>query len=256
MFSNLGRREFSAAEASRQEGLLDVVKRSGAEVLWRENNSGCKGACDRVRMEVVSTAQDPELCRNDECWDEILLRGLRPSLDGLTTDAVVVLHQKGSHGPAYYRRYPDRFELFRPACRNDDISTCTAAEITNAYDNSILYTDHMLAETIKLLESYSQRFDTAMLYVSDHGESLGEKGLYLHGMPYLLAPPEQTRVPMLVWMSPGFRARSNLVDWPSPTDRLSGHSHDNLFHTTLGLLDIRTSVYREELDIFSAPSLR
>lgn len=250
LFSALGRAGFSSSKAEGQEGLLDVVHHAGYPVLWRDNNSGCKGACDRVEFEDLSSLDVPGLCADGECRDEILLRGLQERLDETSGDLMVVLHQKGSHGPAYFRRYPPEMEVFRPACHTAELSRCTREEIANAYDNSIRYTDHVLAETIALLEQNAARFDVAMLYVSDHGESLGENGVYLHGLPYFIAPEAQTNVPMIAWMSGGFLERSGLDSGCLEASRTRRITHDGVFHSVLGLLDVETSVYRENLDIF------
>lgn len=250
MFSNLGSAGFDQVTARSQENLLDVLERAGVSVLWRENNSGCKGICERVETEVVSNLRKPGLCTEEECFDEILLDGLQQRIDRTPGDMVVVLHQKGSHGPGYHLRYPSRFKVFTPTCETTSLERCSAAEIANAYDNSILYTDYFLAQTIDLLERNAASRDTAMLYVSDHGESLGENGIYLHGIPPLFAPETQTHVPMIAWLSPGF-ARNDIVD-RAQLERTRGTklSHDNLFHSVLGLMDIETSVYQARLDVF------
>jgi lipid A ethanolaminephosphotransferase len=250
MFSDLGRKGFSADRSGRREGLLDVLARAGFGVSWRDNNSGCKGTCARTGMEDVSALRRPGLC-GDECYDEVLLDGLPAFLQRADRDLVVVLHQKGSHGPSYYLRYPARFEVFSPVCRTNQLENCTPQQIVNAYDNSIVYTDHMLAQTIDLLKKQSARFDTALLYVSDHGESLGEHGgVYLHGLPWSIAPEEQKQVPMLAWLSDGFRARFGIDRACVEGRRHEPWSHDNLFHSVLGMLDIQTSAYRADLDIF------
>jgi len=250
MFSCLGREGFSANQAKGQEGLLDVLSHAGFEVLWRDNDSGCKGACDRVDYENVAKRNNPALCGSGECYDEILLEGLQKRLDRTTGDLVVVLHMHGSHGPGYHLRYPPAYEAFTPACKTLALEDCSREELVNAYDNTILYTDHVLARTIEVLQRNEARFDAAMLYASDHGESLGEKGLYLHGMPYWIAPDEQTHVPMIFWAAEGFRTRRRL-DWTAlGALREEPWSHDNLFHSVLGLLGVETSVYRPELDLF------
>ncbi|HEX4984665.1 MAG TPA: phosphoethanolamine--lipid A transferase [Burkholderiales bacterium] len=248
MFSDLGRAGRDDGREAHRENLLDVLARSGFAVKWRDNNSGCKGVCARTGMEDVSVRKDAELCPH-ECYDAVLLEGLPQLLRGADGDLVLVLHQKGSHGPSYYLRYPRQYEVFKPVCRTNQLETCTPDEIVNAYDDSILYTDRFLAQAIDLLKA-QDGLDTALLYVSDHGESLGEGGVYLHGLPWSLAPKAQKRVPMLLWMSDGFRARFGL-------DRACLHgrtrqpwSHDNLFHSVLGMLDVRTAAYRAELDLF------
>jgi lipid A ethanolaminephosphotransferase len=201
-------------------------------------------------MEDLSALDRPGLCEHGECYDEVLLDGWADLLKRTDGDLVVVMHQKGSHGPSYFLRYPKPFETFAPVCSTNQLENCTHEEIVNAYDNSIVYTDHMLAKTIELLKQGAAGFDSALLYVSDHGESLGENGgVYLHGLPWGIAPAEQKQVPMLLWLSEGFRSRFG-IDHRCIEARAGGAwSHDNLFHSVLGLLDIRTSAYRPDLDI-------
>jgi lipid A ethanolaminephosphotransferase len=250
MFLDVGRAGYEDTLARRREGLLDVLQHAGIAVRWRDNNSGCKGICDRVPYEDLSKLQVPGLCRGSECYDEILLHGLQAQIDSLAGDAVIVLHMMGSHGPAYFKRYPPAFEGFTPVCNTTDLDRCSRQSIVNAYDNTLLYTDHVLSQAIDLLRSNAPRFDTAMLYVSDHGESLGENGLYLHGAPYALAPREQIQVPMLLWLSDGVRERPG-IDTACLEARLRQPlSHDYLYHSVLGLTRVQTSVYRPERDLF------
>ena len=246
MFQEVGRSEYREPY---REGLLDIIQRAGMNVLWRDNNSGCKGACDRVPSEDVSKLKIVELCSTGECHDEILLHNLQGYLDKLTNDTVIVLHMKGSHGPAYYRRYPKAFEQFKPVCQESQLDRCSQETIVNAYDNTILYTDYVLAKTIKLL-SEQDKLDTAMWYVSDHGESLGERGLYLHGIPYAIAPNEQTHVPMVLWMSQGVEKSVGLNRSCLRLQANKAVSHDNLFHSVLGFMGVETHTYRAERDIF------
>jgi lipid A ethanolaminephosphotransferase len=248
MFLDVGRSGFEDSLALRREGLLDVLKRAGVAVWWRDNNSGCKGVCDRVPNEDLSNLQLPALCSGGECFDEVLLHGLQDYLDKLDRDAVIVLHMKGSHGPAYFKRYPPAFAEFKPACDNIQLDRCSRESIVNAYDNTLRYSDHVLGLAIDLLKANAKRFDTGMLYVSDHGESLGEKGLYLHGVPYALAPREQTHVPLVLWLSDGLRERRRINLACLEAHRGEPLSHDNLFHTVLGLAAVRTSIYQPERD--------
>lgn len=247
MFSHLDRETFSEFRGQRHEGLLDVVSRAGVEVLWRENNSGCKGVCDRVKTENMA-----ELCADGDCQDMILLEGLQQVIDRLTGDALIVLHQKGSYGPGYYRRSPPEFKAFLPECTTNQLQQCRTDELVNAYDNTILYTDYVLAQVIDLLKQNSGRFNTAMLYVSDYGESLGEKNIYLHGLPYLIAPDEQKHVPFILWFGGSF-LEENGIDRACLRQKVSDPvSHDNLFHSVLGLLGIKTVMVEKELDIFAS----
>lgn len=251
MFSGMGRRNYDPSTAKNQEGLLDVLKRAGLDVVWRDNQSGCKGVCDRVRFEDVSHSTDTEMCTDDECRDEILLKGLQQFIDHLDKDTVLVLHQMGSHGPAYFKRYPRQFERFTPVCESNALDQCTRQSIINGYDNTLLYTDHVLASLVGILHNNQQKLDTAMLYISDHGESLGEYNLFLHGTPYVLAPDQQKHVPMLAWFSDGYQ-RSFAVDTQClQRSRNSALSQDNLFHSMLGLLQVDTRIHDPALDIFA-----
>ncbi|WP_271412088.1 phosphoethanolamine transferase [Pseudomonas sp. Q1-7] len=252
MFSNMGRADYDAAQARSQEGLLDVLKHAGLKVDWRDNQSGCKGTCDRVAQENVSHAKDPDLCRDGECHDEILLKDLQAYIDNLKDDSVLVLHQMGSHGPDYAKRYPARFETFTPVCNSNALNDCSRQSIINAYDNTLVYTDYLLSSLIDLLRQNQDKVDTAMLYISDHGESLGEYNLFLHGTPYLLAPDQQKHVPLLTWFSDGYRQDFALDTACLAAERDKPLSQDNLFHSVLGLLQVRTEEYRGGLDLFAS----
>lgn len=251
MFSPYGREAYSDAEAKSHEGLLDVLQRTGVSVLWRDNNSGCKGACDRVPRQLGSELRQPALCDGDGCFDEVLLEGLPAWIEALSGDGLLVLHQEGSHGPAYHERSPQAFKRFGPECTDAAVEGCSREAIVNAYDNSILYTDFVLSRLIALLEREAARFDVAMLYVSDHGESLGEDGLYLHGLPFVLAPEAQTHVPMLLWLSGGFTEGHRVDRACLERRRHESFSHDHLFHSVLGLFDVRSQIYSPALDLFA-----
>ena len=251
-FSGAGRANTSSDISLRREGLLHMLQRAGFEVTWRENQAGCKGVCKNIPTEVTTDAKLIPFYNNGESNDAILLQGLEEKIANATGDSVIVLHMMGSHGPAYYKRYPAEFEKFTPVCASSQFSRCTSEEIINAYDNTIAYTDHVLAELAGALQRLDAKGHPAsMIYVSDHGESLGEKNIYLHGMPYAIAPEAQKHVPMVMWLSPAFQTTFGL-----DTGCLAGHakgefSHDNFFHSVLGLLDIATSTYDTALDIFA-----
>lgn len=249
LFSNLGRAHYDEARARGQENLLDVLVHAGFFVEWEDNNTGSKGVARRLPEERMGAAGPGSDCPTGGCRDEVLVEHLRAEIGrkrGL--DEVFVLHQIGSHGPAYYERYPNDFARFRPDCRSAALQSCTPEQIRNSYDNTILYTDHVLAGLVALLREEGKHRPTALVYVSDHGESTGESGLYLHGAPYALAPDEQTRVPMIVWTSPAFDAWRGLDPACVRARRGRDISHDHVFHTLLGLLDVRTSAYRPGLD--------
>src|SRR3990167_6600005 len=254
MFSHLGKQGFEDSN-DRYENLLDVLQRAGLAVLWLDNQSGCKGVCDRVPHASTLALQVPGLCEDGACFDDVMLQGLGERIAALEPQrrargVVVVLHQMGSHGPAYFKRTPASHKPFQPECRSNTLSDCPAEQLINAYDNTVAYTDHFLDQTLQWLQTQARsgRHDTGLIYLSDHGESLGENGLYLHGVPYSFAPEQQTHVPMVAWLSPGLRDRAGLS-----LDCLRGHaadpiSHDHFFHSVLGLMDVHTQAYRPTLD--------
>lgn len=252
IFSHLGRERFDNG-GSHYLNLLDMLAQGGVDVEWRDNNAGCKGVCARVPFVEYAKSASP-LCRNGYCFDEVLMSGLARRLDAVRRDSLIVFHQIGSHGPAYSERYPAGFERFRPVCLTSELDHCSSEEVVNAYDNTILYTDHNLAEQIQLLRSLSDRFDTLLMYVSDHGESLGEQRIYLHGMPYSFAPEVQTHVPLLIWTSAGFRQRTGLSESCLQAKARQAVSHDNVFHTVMGIFGLSNSVYRPQLDLLAACS--
>lgn len=252
MFSATGRSRYDEDRILTQESVLHVLARAGVQVLWRDNQSGCKGVCDGLPLEQLDRAGIGSVCGADQCFDEVLLSGMDKVLRDRQGNLLVVMHQLGSHGPAYFKRYPPRFARFQPACQSDDLRVCSQQEIVNAYDNSLLYTDFFLGQLIDFLQQAQSTHDTAMLYVSDHGESLGERGLYLHGMPYAIAPPEQIRVPFVLWMSQPFRDAFG-VDEQCLRRQAAGQpaSHEQLFHSLVGIFGVQTSAYRRQLDLFA-----
>lgn len=251
MFSNMGRKNYDASKAKNEEGLLDVLKRAGIDVIWRDNQSGCKDTCNRVTVQDVSNLKDPTLCANSECRDEILLQGLQGFIDHLDKDTVLVLHQMGSHGPEYFKRYPKEYEHFTPVCESNALNNCSRESIVNGYDNTLVYTDHVLSSLIDVLRSNQDKVDTAMLYLSDHGESLGEYNLFLHGTPYMLAPEQQKHVAMLAWFSDSYQKSYSVDTHCLQMSRDKPLSQDNLFHSMLGLLEVHSSVYQQDLDMFA-----
>lgn len=250
MFFPFGRSRYSRAEASRDENLLDILQKTGVKVVWLDNNSGSKGVADRVAYKSVAHEKDPALCSSEECYDEIMLKDVDRLVAENQGEMLLVLHQKGSHGPAYYKRTPPAYKRFTPECSQDNVQDCSPQHIVNAYDNTIVYTDHFLAQLIKRLKK--ETYPTAMLYASDHGESLGENNIYLHGLPFTFAPKQQKQVPLIFWGSEAFLQQEG-IDTGTLADHRHDHfSHDNLFHSTLGLFHVKSSIYRQDLDIFKA----
>jgi lipid A ethanolaminephosphotransferase len=249
MFAPVGRRDYDESRIRGSESLLHVLSRAGVQVHWRDNQSGCKGVCEGLPGDSVQALGEPTLCSEGRCPDEGLLHGLDQRLARARGTQLLVLHPMGNHGPAYSRRYPPALGRFQPACQSDDLRRCSREQIVNAYDNALLYTDHWLARLIDVLQSHSPTLDSALLYVSDHGESLGENGLYLHGLPHAIAPVEQTSVPMLLWMSDGFSHAGGIDRGCLQRAAAQPAGHDHLFHTLLGLTDVRTALYEPAWDL-------
>ncbi|KQV83192.1 phosphoethanolamine--lipid A transferase [Rhizobium sp. Root1220] len=252
MFSVYPRTAYTHRKGLATENLVDVLSHADVNVSWLDNDTGSYHVTDRIAYTYLPQSPDPRFCSDGECQDGFLLDKVDGWLDQVKDDSVLVLHQLGSHGPAYYARYPDEYRRFVPDCRANDFGSCTPEEITNAYDNTILYTDHVVSTVIDKLKQRAGSMAGAVIYVSDHGESLGENGIYLHGAPYIVAPSQQTHVPFLVWVSDEL-AKSAGFDMSCVAKKANAtRSHDNLFHSVLGVMDVATSVYDPSLDVFSA----
>jgi len=251
MFSRLDKSNYDKRIATSQQNVVDLIHLAGADVLWISNNNGsCKGVCTRVKSIQISNDKADPLCDGEYCFDEVLLRPLQEKLNNLShQNTLIVLHMIGSHGPTYYKRYPEEKRVFKPDCRRSDIQNCTEEELINTYDNTIAYTDLVLSKAIKMLNTSSQKnnIESSLLYISDHGESLGESGVYLHGLPYAFAPKEQTHVPMIFWTDP------SQTDFNLNCLSKSAHakiSHDNVFDSLLSIMSVKTSAYKANNDPF------
>lgn len=248
MFSMRDRDRFDLDDANYEENVVDVLNHTGkVAILWRDNNSNSKGVADRVAFEDYKNPQNNTVC-TPECRDEGMLVGLDEYIKkNKDKDILIVLHQMGNHGPEYFKRYPKEFEKFTPVCETNQLEKCTDEQITNAYDNAILYTDDFLVKTIKFLETYDTNYDVSMVYMSDHGESLGENGIYLHGMPYMFAPEAQKHVGALLWF--GKQTKESVPYDQIVQNGKTEYSQDNLSHTLLGLFGVRTNIYDKQKDI-------
>lgn len=257
MFSYLNQQNYQEQLAKNSDNVLDILQRSGVEVIWRDNNSGCKGMCDRVTQDTSFLAATADGCKAGECQDSQLLEGLSARILAAKTShkpVLVVLHQQGNHGPEYFKRSREAQKQFLPECQNNLLNQCQPDTVINAYDNAILATDELLDNTISLLESLAADFDTSMLYVSDHGESLGENGVYLHGLPYWLAPDSQTQVPMLMWFSKQTQQQLALDTQCIEQNARQSASHDMLFDSLLAWLQVKSQAIRQQQNIFRACS--
>lgn len=262
MFSGMSRETYDEQLASHREGLLDIAQRAGYQVTWIDNNSGCKGACDRVQKYQIPAQLKQKWCdAGGECFDEILVDSLKDYLAHLDKNnpkpQLIVLHQMGSHGPAYYKRSKAPYQPFQPTCNTNAIQGCSTEELKNSYDNSIVYTDHVLAQIIETLKQQTP-YQTGFWYLSDHGESTGEHGLYLHGAPYSMAPTQQTHVPMLMWFSDAWKQQNTQQVSCLKGQTNQARSQDHLFPSLLSLLDIKTQVTEAKNDMLAqcSPSLK
>lgn len=254
MFSHLGREDFDSRKHN-YENLLDVLQRAGLAVLWVDNQAGCKGLCDRVHSASTTQLKTSPWCDGSECHDEVMLDKLNDRLAQLpaeqrTKGVVLVMHQMGSHGPAYYKRTPAAFKKFTPECTSNALQECDRQQVINAFDNTIVYTDHFLSQTIGWLKQQKQ--PSVMMYVSDHGESLGENNIYLHGLPYRVAPDEQKRVPWITWMSESYQQQQGLPLECMRSKVTKPFTHDAYFHSALGLANVKTTLYQAELDLYAS----
>lgn len=248
MFSTLRSDEYDHKKGKNRDNLLDLLHRAGIAVLWRENNTGSQNVADRVTFQDYSNSKVNPIC-DIEPRDEGMLVGLQEYIDQHQDQSVfIVLHQLGNHGPAYHKRYPKEFEKFTPAQTTSQLNECTQEEIINAYDNAILYTDYFLSKVISLLKANESKYNAAMFYVSDHGESLGENGIYLHGLPNFMAPNVQRHVPAIFWLGQKhFVTPSQIL-----LIREQSWNHDIIFHTMLSFMEVKTELYKPEWDLLSA----
>ena len=245
MFSYANQSDYDVDTAAYNENVLDTLNKQGVKVIWRDNNSSSKGVADRVVFEDYKTPDKNPNC-DSECRDIGMLDGFDKMVksDSSQKDTLVILHQMGNHGPAYYKRYPKTFEKFQPVCMTNELSKCDAQSVINGYDNAIGYTDYFLNNVIETLKPYQQDYEVVMVYISDHGESLGENNIYLHGLPYSIAPNAQKQVPLIVW-SPA----SNRISSESLTSMSTQPvSHDFITPTLLSFFDITTD------EVASAPT--
>lgn len=232
----------SILEHKRTDDLYEILPnylyRNNVEVIWRTTNWGEPPVHikDYQNRDVLMPN-----CKGEGCnYDEILLTGLKEQiLASKKNKILIILHTSTSHGPTYSKKYPPRFETFKPVCNSVELGNCSQNELINAYDNTIVYTDYILSNVIEDLKQLKE-YNSTMLFVSDHGESLGEKNLYMHGLPLSIAPKEQYEIPFIVWMSDSKKQLK-------PNKELS---QNNVFHSVLNFLSVESPIYDEKMNIF------
>ncbi len=252
MFSTFGKDQYKRSYNREYENVAETINRVGYQVTWRNNNSGCKGLCKELFKDPINKSNSAQFSAFGHYYDDALVVDLEQRIASSSQDQVIFLHQLGSHGPAYFKRVPKEYKLEQPACESQDFSQCSQQEIVNAYNNTIVYTNHVIANAISKLKKLTDQYDTALIYLSDHGESTGEGGYYLHGIPYFMAPEEQIHIPMLFWISDGFAEQKGINLSCLQNKSADKLSHDNFSHSLLGLLDIETHFYRKSEDIIDS----
>ncbi|PYF79203.1 phosphatidylethanolamine:Kdo2-lipid A phosphoethanolamine transferase [Marinomonas alcarazii] len=252
MFSNLSRQSYKKAIANSQSNVLDIIQKSGYQLLWKENDGGDKGVAKRIPF-VELARNRSEFCDGSYCYDEALITDIDKNIQNMeASNKLLAFHIIGSHGTTYYKRYPKSMSVFEPACERQDIEQCTDQEIVNVYDNTIVYTDFILSQLIEKLKKYQEKYNVGLIYVSDHGESLGENGLYLHGAPYAFAPEYQTQVPWFVWLPEETATAFNIDLSCLKASKDTDISHDYFFHSLLSLTRVSTQELNPKLNIFNA----
>jgi len=248
MFSLTPENAYDADIEPHQDNVIDAIARSGAYMSWLDNDSGCKGVCKKIETRNLREEYtgNTELCpHKGSCYDAVFIETLGKMLENpIEKDTVITLHVMGSHGPSYWQRYPDAFRVFTPDCPQNDIQNCERQALVNTYDNTIVYSDYVLSEIIELIKTRQPQTDSSMIFMSDHGESLGEKGIYLHGMPRSIAPAEQHHVPFIVWMSDSLRTREGMNT--TCLARIAAETkidNANLSSTLLGIMGLETKLY-------------
>ena len=221
------------------ELLPNYLYRNNVEVIWRTTNWGEPPI--HVKNYQNREALMPN-CKGEGCnYDEVLLSGLKEQIMASKKNKIlIVLHTSTSHGPTYSKKYPPQFETFKPVCNSVELGSCSQTELINAYDNTIVYTDYILSKVIEDLKQLKE-FKSTMIFVSDHGESLGEKNLYMHGLPLSIAPKEQYEIPFIVWLSDSSSKQLK------PNKILS---QNHVFHSVLNFLSIQSPIYKEKMNIF------
>ncbi|WP_455863565.1 kdo(2)-lipid A phosphoethanolamine 7''-transferase [Pantoea agglomerans] len=236
MFVREGGTDEGPARTLKEQNVFSVLKELGfsselfamQSEVWFYNNTNADNFAFREQIGSEKENQGKSVD------DMLLVPELKKSLDRHPDGKhLVVLHTKGSHY-LYSQRYPREFARYQPECMGVD-DTCSKAMLVNAFDNSVLYTDTVLDSVFDQLRDKK----AIVFYAADHGESISEN-MHLHGTPRHMAPPEQFRVPMIVWASDKYLADPTNQ---SAFERLKAqqrvgktHRHVELFDTLLGCL--------------------
>ncbi len=248
MFYLNGEKNFTQAKAKNESNVLDVLSIAGVKTIWVNNNSSCKNVCTRIEsLDLVENSGGEDKNTN---YDEILLNVTKKILKDNKGNLLIVLHTMGSHGPRYYKRFPEKFAKFKPFCNNNTPQNCSKEDLNNAFDNTIVYTDYVLSRLIDILKD-KKDYNTFLLYSSDHGESLGENGIYLHGLPKTIAPKEQRNFAMILWLSDQIvkNKKINVTKIKSLANKPL--THDYLPHTLLNIFGVQSVVNKKDFSLIN-----
>ena len=248
MFFLEGEKNYNIIKSRYQSNVLDVLELAGIKTIWVNNNSSCKHVCDRIEtFDLVDQKGTEDKNSN---FDEILLDITNKIINDSEGNILIVLHTIGSHGPSYYKRFPEKFAKFKPYCKSESPQNCSKEELNNAFDNTILYTDYILSSIINILED-KKEYDTFMFYASDHGESLGENGIYLHGLPKKFLIKQQTDFAMVLWLSDKL-VKNRDINVDKIKNLINKElNHDYISHTLLNLFGVESLVNKKELSLIN-----
>jgi lipid A ethanolaminephosphotransferase len=228
------------SEKELYEILPNYLSRNGVEVVWRTNNWGNPPI--HVDKQYTKDALKERYPEADGRYDGILFHGLKEEILGCTKDKIFIgIHTYTSHGPEYYSNTPHAFKKFWPECQTVEMSRADYSELVNAYDNTILYTDYLVHSVIETLRRDFPDRRSCVIFISDHGESLGEGGQYMHGAPIKWAPSEQLDIPFLVWVSDNAETK---------VKRIGEAGHHHVYHSVLKFLGLETPFYDESKNVF------
>lgn len=226
-----------------EQSFVTIFKDAGFRTTWIANQESVStyayfmNECDTL----IYVNGDKSVYTFDKWLDEDILPHLENELKDDNPTQLHILHSIGSHW-WYNSHYTDEFERYTPVIKSRVVSSNTQEEMINSYDNTILYTDYFIKETIALIRDKK----SVLIFLSDHGESLGEDGYYLHGADR----PELHYPAAFVWYSDKY-AQS----FPDMIENLKDNSDkkyrsDYLFHSIIDAADITTEYIEPQLSIF------
>jgi KDO II ethanolaminephosphotransferase len=242
-------RNTGRADTAEETSFISIFKKLGFLTAWI-SNQGYLGTHETTVSAIASEAEHT-IYKNAtgnfngelKIFDEDLLGDIDVYLNMDNKNRMIILHPIGCHWK-YDCHYPDRFMKFKPVCAGKNLRACDVSALTNSYDNTILYADDFIGRVIGKVKD----MNALVFYISDHGESLGEKGVYLHS-PGQKAE-EQFKAAMFVWASKRYAARNSEKYLNLQRNRSLKLNHDVIFHSVLDAAGIESSVVLRGKSIF------